>query len=78
MQCDAHIDGLGDGQHQIQPVGWIEQGRLEACKEGHSREDVGIPESQVPLGQLTESKLVPIDELRGKISTLLSEKDLAR
>ena len=78
MQCNAHIDGLGDGQHQIEPVGWIEQGGLEASKEGRSRVDMGIPESQVPLGQLTESKLVPIDELRGKIGTLLTEKDRTR
>jgi hypothetical protein len=67
-----------DGQQQIQPVGWIEQSGLEASKEVRSREDVGIPESQVSLGQLTEAKLVPIDELRGKIGTLLSEENLTR
>ncbi len=78
MQRNAHINCCGKRQHQIQPVGWIEQGGLKASKVWHPRKDVRIPQGQVALAQLAETKLAPIDELRGQVGAPLGENHLIR
>ena len=49
VQCDQPIRRRPQRQHEVQPIGWIKQSRLETAQERLSRVNVRIPKGQIAL-----------------------------
>ena len=77
VQGDARVDGDGQGQAQVEPVGRIEQRRLEAAEEGCPAVDVRVPEREAAGAQFVEAELAPVDELQRDVPFGVREDQFA-
>ena len=77
VQGDARVDGDGQGQAQVEPVGRIEQRRLEAAEEGCPAVDVRVPEREAAGAQFVEAELAPVDELQRDVQPAIGKNEFA-
>ena len=64
VQCNADIGRPGERQDHEQPVKGVEKSGLKTGEVRRSTEDKGVPQGQVPVGELIESEVPPRKELK--------------
>ena len=76
VQCDLPIRRRPQRQHQVQPIGRIEQRRLETAQERLSGVNVRVPKGQIAVPQFAKAEVPPCQKSKGQVARELFDRTL--